>query len=121
MGSGSRNRVERWERRTDFAVRCCYVTPSEQSPVMLNYLSLNNYLLSLSAPMNELLLCRVMEKSLPQRADTRRPQAGGRISCPGGSREVKVQIKRKFRNAYEEREDSGGKDELITLIPTKLY
>lgn len=35
--------------------------------------------------------------------------------------EVKAQIKRKWSNACEEREDSGGKDELLTLILTKLY
>lgn len=35
--------------------------------------------------------------------------------------EVEAQIKRKCRNAYEKREKSGGKVELINLKTTKLY
>lgn len=46
---------------------------------------------------------------------------GDALKHDQGSWEVKAQIKRKCRNAYEEREDSGGKDELITLIPAKSY
>lgn len=78
MGSGSRNRVDRWGGRGGETSLCgtgevlCWVTPSEPSPVMLNDLWLNSCLLSLSPPMNESLLYTVMEKFSPQRTDTRR-------------------------------------------------